>query len=66
MSAAMERIYTAYESAEPQYNELFSQFKYSELKGFDYHGHDGTVSRRDPSKIIRYNGKYYVWRNNFV
>ncbi len=61
MSAAMERIYTAYESAEPQYNELFSQFKYSELKGFDYHGHDGTVSRRDPSKIIRYNGKYYVW-----
>jgi hypothetical protein len=29
--------------------------------GFDYSGHDGTVSRRDPSKIILANGKYYVW-----
>ncbi len=61
MSAAMERIYTDYESPEPQHNELFSQFKYTELKGFDYNGHDGTISRRDPSKIILHNGKYYVW-----
>lgn len=61
MSAAMERIYTAYEAPQPQHNELFSQFKYTELKGFDYHGHDGTISRRDPSKIILHKGKYYVW-----
>lgn len=61
MSAAMERIYTDYEAPQPQHNELFSQFKYTELKGFDYHGHDGTISRRDPSKIILHKGKYYVW-----
>jgi hypothetical protein len=61
MSAAMERIYTDYEAPQPQDNELFSQFKYTELKGFDYNDHDGTISRRDPSKTIYYNGKYYVW-----
>ncbi|WP_298487776.1 family 43 glycosylhydrolase [uncultured Maribacter sp.] len=61
MSAAMERIYTDYEAPQPNHNELFSQFKYTELKGFDYNNHDGTISRRDPSKIIFHNGKYYVW-----
>lgn len=61
MSAAMERIYTDYATPRPEDNELFSQFKYTELKGFDYNGHDGTISRRDPSKIIYLNKKYYVW-----
>ena len=61
MSAAMERIYTAYESPLPQHNELFSQFKYTELEGFDYNGYDGTITRRDPSKIILHQGKYYMW-----
>lgn len=61
MSAAMERIYTDYLAPRPENNELFSQFKYTELKGFDYNGHDGTISRRDPSKILFANGKYYVW-----
>ena len=61
MSAAMERIYTDYPAPRPEDNELFSQFKYTELKGFDYHNHDGTISRRDPSKILLHNGKYYVW-----
>ncbi len=61
MSAAMERIYTDYASPRPEKNELFSQFKYTELEGFDYNDHDGTISRRDPSKTIFYNGRYYVW-----
>ena len=42
-------------------NELFTNFKYTPLKGFDYHGGDGTVSRRDSTKVIRANAKYYVW-----
>ncbi len=61
MSLAMERIYDHYPAPQPEDNELFSQFKYTELKGFDYNGGNGTVSRRDPSKIIFENGKYYVW-----
>lgn len=61
MSTAMERIYTDYAAPRPENNELFSQFKYTELVGFDYNDHDGTISRRDPSKILLHNGKYYVW-----
>lgn len=61
LSRALERNYDAYMGPTPQDNELYSQFKYTELKGFDYSDHDGTISRRDPSKVIFYNGKYYVW-----
>ena len=61
LSKAMKRLYTNYMAPRPQDNELFSQFKYTKLKGFDYSNGDGTISRRDPSKIIKENGKYYVW-----
>jgi hypothetical protein len=61
LSKAMERNYTAYMAPRPENNELYSLFKYTELKGLDYHNHDGTITRRDPSKVIFANGKYYVW-----
>lgn len=61
LSAAVERNYDAYMSLRPEENELYSQFKYTALKGFDYNGGDGTLTRRDPSKVIFENGKYYVW-----
>lgn len=61
LSAAMERNYDNYMAPRPEHNELYSQFKYTELKGFNYNDHDGTISRRDPSKVIFANGKYYVW-----
>lgn len=61
MSAALERNYSAYMGARPETNELYTQFKYTQLTGLDYHGGDGTISRRDPSKVIFANGKYYVW-----
>jgi len=61
LSSAMERNYDAYLSIRPETNELYTQFKYTELEGFDYNGGDGTITRRDPSKIIFENGKYYVW-----
>jgi len=56
----MERMFS-YPAPRAQDNELFTQFKYTRLEGFDYHGGDGTVSRRDPSRPIIVNGKYYVW-----
>lgn len=61
MSAAMRRSFTNYSGIHPAENELYTQFKYTKLEGLDYNGHDGTISRRDPSKIIFENGKYYVW-----
>ena len=61
LSAAVERNYDAYPTLRPEQNELYTQFKYTPLKGFDYNGGNGTLTRRDPSKIIFENGKYYVW-----
>jgi len=61
LSEAMERAYTAYSAPTYWWNELFSKFRYTELEGLDYHDGDGTVSRRDPTKVIKANGKYYVW-----
>ncbi|WP_303317221.1 family 43 glycosylhydrolase [Flavivirga abyssicola] len=60
LSKALERNYT-YPASKPENNELYTLFKYTKLKGFDYNDHDGTISRRDPSKIIFENDKYYVW-----
>ncbi|GAF05039.1 glycoside hydrolase family protein [Saccharicrinis fermentans] len=61
MSVAMKRSFKNYSAIHPRNNELYSQFKYTPLKGLDYHNHDGTITRRDPSKIIFENGQYYVW-----
>ena len=61
LSAAMHRSFHHYSSPLSPENELYSQFKYTELKGFDYNEGDGTITRRDPSKVILENGKYYVW-----
>ncbi len=61
LSEAVARNYDGYDFIRPEQNELYSQFKYTKLAGFDYHGGDGTVTRRDPSKVIFANGKYYVW-----
>ena len=61
LSAAVARNYDAYMGARPETNPLFTQFKYTRLAGFAYSGGDGTVSRRDPSKVVFADGKYYVW-----
>ncbi len=61
VSAAMNRYYDQFDGKQPNNCELYSQFKYSDLEGFDYRDFDGTISRRDPSRIIFHNGKYYVW-----
>lgn len=60
MSAATERMFS-YPAPRVQDNELFSQFKYTRLEGFDYNNGDGTVSRRDPSRPILADGVYHFW-----
>ncbi|WP_010520294.1 glycoside hydrolase family 117 protein [Aquimarina agarivorans] len=61
LSASMERNYDMYGAPRPEHNDFFTRFKYTELKGFDNNNGDGTITRRDPSKVIFENGKYYVW-----
>lgn len=61
LSLAMERLYTNYITPRPEDNPLFTSFKYTRIEGFDYNDGNGTISRRDPSKIIFENGQYYIW-----
>ncbi|MGB5264420.1 MAG: family 43 glycosylhydrolase [Lutimonas sp.] len=61
LSAAMKRSFQQYEAPRFLDNELYSNFKYTRLAGLDYNNGDGTISRRDPSKVIFANGKYYMW-----
>jgi hypothetical protein len=58
LSAAIERLYDVWNPHEDRGNELYSNFKYSRLEGFS---REPNVSRRDPSKVVRINGTYYVW-----
>lgn len=60
ISAATDRMFD-YPAPRVQDNELYSMFKYTELKGFDYNNGDGTISRRDPSRPILVDGKFYIW-----
>jgi hypothetical protein len=61
LSSAMERLYTRYPAPTYWWNELYSQFRYTPLDGLEYNRGDGTLTRRDPSKVIKANGRYYVW-----
>ena len=58
LSAAMERLYDEWNPLGDRGNELFSNFKYSRLEGFSS---ENNVSRRDPSKVLKIDGTYYVW-----
>ncbi|NKB65434.1 MAG: family 43 glycosylhydrolase [Candidatus Latescibacteria bacterium] len=61
LSSAMERLYTGYSAPTYWWNELYSQFRYTPVEGLEYSNGDGTLTRRDPSKVIKANGKYYVY-----
>jgi len=39
-------------------NELYTRFRYQPIKGL---GYEPGINRRDPSSIIKVDGKYYVW-----
>ena len=58
LSPAMRRLYDFWPEPDDRNNEFFTNFKYSHLGGI---GRDSAASRRDPSKVIKVDGKYYVW-----
>ena len=58
VSAATRRVREVYGAAKDQGSEFFSAFKYTPVTGV---GKQHGVSRRDPTKVIRVGGTYYVW-----
>ncbi|MFI3320792.1 MAG: family 43 glycosylhydrolase [Rikenellaceae bacterium] len=61
LSVAVERAFNDYMSYRPEDNPLYTSFTYTPIEGLDYNGGDGTVSRRDPSKVIKVGDKYYMY-----
>ncbi|MFI3321002.1 MAG: hypothetical protein R3Y50_00555 [Rikenellaceae bacterium] len=60
LSAATERMFDNYPTPRVQDNEFYTTFKYTKIEGFDY-GDEGLITRRDPSRPILVDGKYYMW-----
>jgi hypothetical protein len=58
VSASVGRLYTQWNPHEDRANELYSNFKYTPLKGLEL---KPEISRRDPTKVLRINGLYHVW-----
>ena len=58
ISRAVERLYDQWNPLEDRNNELYSNFKYTRLKGLEL---SGEISRRDPTKVIKVDGTYHVW-----
>jgi len=58
ISAAMSRLYDVYGPRGDNENDFYSMFKFTKVSGI---GYEEGITRRDPSKVIRVNGKYYVW-----
>ena len=58
LSESMARAYDFWPNPDDRQNEFFTNFKYSRLSGI---GKDPGVSRRDPSKVLKIEGTYYVW-----
>ena len=58
VSSAVARLYDQWNPHEDRGNELHSNFKYSEIEGLPA---SATVSRRDPTKILKIDGTYHIW-----
>ncbi len=58
ISQAMTRVYDRYGLYKDAQSEFFSAFRYSAISGI---GKERGTTRRDPSKVIKVGGIYYVW-----
>ena len=58
LSAAMQRLYDQWNPHEDLNNELYSNFKYTPLVGFEK---IPFTSRRDPTKVIKVGDSFHVW-----
>lgn len=58
VSSSVARLYDQWNPYEDRGNELYSNFKYSPIEGLPA---SVTVSRRDPTKILKIDGLYHIW-----
>ena len=61
LSAAMQRMYDRWTPAQDAGNPFYTTFKYSPVTGIGKDETELSVSRRDPSKVLKIGDSYYVW-----
>lgn len=60
LSAATARFYELWDAKQDEDNLFYTTFHYSRVEGID-RGDRGSVSRRDPSKVLKIGDRYHVW-----
>ena len=61
ISRATERLYDMWTPAQDIGNPFYTTFKYSRITGIGKDESALSVSRRDPSKVLKIGDTYYVW-----
>ncbi len=61
LSTAMQRLYDMWTPKQDIGNPFYTVFKYSRVTGIGADESELSVTRRDPSKILKINDTYYVW-----
>lgn len=61
LSAATQRVYDMWTPKQDVGNPFYTIFKYSRVSGIGRDDSDMSVSRRDPSKVLKIGATYYVW-----
>ena len=61
LSAASRRLYEMWAAQQDIDNPFYTTFRYSRITGIGKDESDYSVSRRDPSKVLRIGNTYYVW-----
>ena len=61
MSAATQRLYDMWTPQQDIGNPFYTTFKYSRISGIGKDESEWSVSRRDPSKVLKIGDSYYVW-----
>ena len=70
LSAAMHRLYDMWTPEQDPGNAFYTTFRYSPVSGIGVDDTELSVSRRDPSKVLKIGDTYYVWytrrRTNYM
>ena len=61
LSAASKRLYDMWAAQQDIDNPFYTTFRYSRITGIGKDESDYSVSRRDPSKVLKIGNTYYVW-----
>ncbi len=61
LSAAMHRLYDMWTPEQDAGNPFYTTFRYSPVTGIGIDDTALSVSRRDPSKVLKIGDTYYVW-----